>query len=414
MSAPASLAPTNPFGRCFVSYRRVRLPEITELVRALHELGVPTWQDLNNLDEEPLEPALREALADPNTASAVLWVTPDVTDSPIITNLEVPGLTRRATADNIFALVPVAAGGLDYDSAADAARSATTTTDLRTWNIARVKGDPATADDIHDVALRTLRRRVRAIHAYLEPAEPFIIDVYTRTPATLHPDAALTMDLTHLFDGRHAKDGAWNTVIRAIRTTLTKVAAHAPGRPVHLRGLVGLPTAVTLGSQVPAPAGLDVSWAQRTPGRPHALYTVSGAGAPNGFTVHLEDGIASAADVAVLVNVSEDTTPAFQATAGLGPYRGLVRATPTSGHPHFFASPGEALELARDVVRAIRSTRSRYGTIGEVHLFIAGPAGLAFLIGQLLNTLGVVVTYEHTSVSGTGNYTRAAVLEPST
>src|SRR5512133_3284228 len=116
---------TNPLGRCFVSYRRIRLAEINSLVQALHELGVPTWQDLHNLTEQPFESALRAVLDDPDTASGILWVTPEVADSLIVTNLEIPGLTRRAATDTVFALIPVAAGGLDYDGAADAAHSGT-------------------------------------------------------------------------------------------------------------------------------------------------------------------------------------------------------------------------------------------------------------------------------------------------
>jgi hypothetical protein len=43
---------------------------------------------------------------------------------------------------------------------------------------------------------------------------------------------------------------------------------------------------------------------------------------------------------------------------------------------------------------------------------MAVPVGLAFIIGQLLNTLGAVHTYEH--VPGHRNsYELAAVLEPS-
>ena len=413
MSDGTTVTTTNPLGRCFVSYRRIRLAEINSLVQALHELGVPTWQDLHNLTEQPFESALRAVLDDPDTASGILWVTPEVADSLIVTNLEIPGLTRRAATDTVFALIPVAAGGLDYDGAADAAHSGTDVTDLRTWNIIRVKNDPASAGDIHHVASRALERRIQAINSHLDAAAPLTIDVYTRAPATPNPDAALTIDFTHLFDGRLAKDGTWDTVTGAIRTTLTTVAVNAPGRSVHLRGLVGLPAAVALGASMPAPAGLDISWVQRTAGRLDALYTVRGAVAPSGFSVALHDGVATAANVAVLVNVSEDTTPAFQATAGLGRYRGFVRATPPDAYPHLFDSPAKALDLAHAVVRTIRTARSRYGNIGEVHLFIAGPAGLAFLLGQLLNTLGVVVTYEHTSVSGTGAYARAIELEPS-
>jgi hypothetical protein len=413
MTAAPAVTTTNPLGSCFVSYRRTRVREIAALVRALHELGIPTWQDLHDLDEQPLEAMLRTVLTDPNLASGVLWVTPEVAHSTIITDIEVPLLTGRATTDSVFALVPVAAGGLHYGNAAEAARSSTALVDLATWNISKLDSDPATADDITSVAERVLRRRVRAIHAYLPAHHPFVVDVYTRTPAAHRPDAALTIDFTHLFDGRTAKTGMWDSVTASLRTSLQRVASDAPGRPVHLRGLIGLPTAVALGTVVPSPSGIDAAWLQYTPGREECICTLTAAPDPTPFELKLTDGTPGAADLAVLVSVSENTVPAFQATTGLGPFRGIVHAAAPGAYPHQFDSAGQVVHLAREVVRVIRSARSRYGTIGAVHLFIAGPAGLAFLIGQLLNTLGVVTTYEHVGTSGTGTYARAAVLVPS-
>ena len=410
---PSAVTTTNPFGVCFVSYRRSRKYEVGDLVRALHEHGVPTWQDVDDLDEQPLEAALREVLADPNTASGVLWVTPEVAHSTVITDIEVPGLTDRAKADAVFALVPVAAGGLDYEQAAAAARSATRLVDLATWNIHKVTCDPATVADVVAVAQRVLRRRIRAVHAHLPVDAPFVIDIFTRTPVTRRPDAALTVDFPHLFDGRTAKSGAWDTVTTSLRAVLAHAAKFAPGRPVHLRGLVGLPTAVALGSYVPAPSGLDVAWFQHVPGQDPALYALGAAPVPSSFTIDLVDGTAGATDLAVLVSVSENVIPAFRATAGLGPFRGTVTATSPGRPPHTFDSPGSAVDLAHEVVRTIREARSRYGNIDTVHLFIAGPAGLAFLIGQLLNTLGAVATYEHMNTTGTGTYAEAVVLTPS-
>jgi hypothetical protein len=404
---------TNPFGWCFVSYRRARQLEIADLVRALHELGIPTWQDLHNLDEQPLEAALRAVLQDPNTASGVLWVTPEVRGSPVITNVEVPGLTDRADDDPVFTLVPVAAGGLDYEGAAAAARGATALVDLSTWNISKAEGDPATANDITRIAQRVLRRRVRAVHRHLAPGEPFVIDVYTRAPATHHLDAALTIDFTHLFRGRLAKPRMWDTVTTCLRTTLTQVAVDAPGRALHLRGLIGLPTAVALGVAAPAPSGFNAAWVQRTPGRSDSLYTLNARPAPSSFVVDLMDGSVAAADLAVLVSLTENTVPAFQATTGLGPFRGIVHASAPDGHPHLLDSPEHGVDLAQAVVRTMRSARSRYGHIGTVHLFIAGPAGLAFLIGQSLNTFGEVIAYEHLNGSGTGTYVPALSLTPS-
>ncbi len=42
---------TDATGRSFLSYRRTRLTEARLLVEAQHDLGIPTWQDLSELDE---------------------------------------------------------------------------------------------------------------------------------------------------------------------------------------------------------------------------------------------------------------------------------------------------------------------------------------------------------------------------
>ena len=365
-----------------------------------------------NLDEQPLEEGLRQVLTDPDTASAVLWITPEVAESVVIREVEIPALAARQRVDSTFALIPVAAGGLDYAAAAAVARSATSLVDLSAWNIARIQGDPASLDDVHAVAARVLHRRLQVINDHLDADAPVVVDVHTRGPVVWRRDATLTIDLTHLFDGRYATDESWQTVLRALGFTLNTIAVQAPGRPVHLRGLVGLPAAVALGACFPATASLDLSWVQYTPGLPESLFTVRAKAEPSGFTVRLQDNSLTATNIAVLVSVSEDTVPAFQATPELPPFRGVVHAS-TADALSPMLSPGQALDLAHTVIKTVRSARSRYGTVGEVHLFVAGPAGFAFLLGQLLNTLSSVVTYEHRSDSATGMYVNAATLLPS-
>ena len=72
---------TKPTGVSFISYRRSRLDEAELLINAQHDHGIPTWQDITDLPTGPTVPGLRKVLADPNTANALLWVTPDVADS---------------------------------------------------------------------------------------------------------------------------------------------------------------------------------------------------------------------------------------------------------------------------------------------------------------------------------------------
>lgn len=412
MTAPVET--TNPAGRCFISYRRSRLDEVRRLIAALHDHGVPTWQDLTDLDEEPLEPALRDVLTDPGTASGILWITPEAADSLVITGIEIPEMTVRAERGDAFYLIPVAAGGLDYAAAARITLPRTTLNDFGTWNIVQAVHNPINDADADLVARRTLARRVAAIHAAAPAGAPLVIDVYTRSPATHRPDAALTVDLTHRFAGRHADASAWQTrIVPALNTIIEAAARRAPGRPLHFRGLVGLPAATALGTMLLAPRAVSAAWMQYTPGRAETAYSLAEERRPSGFRVAMRDHRPDAVDLAVLINVSENTVPAIRATAGLPEFRGWVHADPPGAHPHLFRSPAEATDLAHEVMGTMRAARSRYGRVGDVHLFIAGPVGLAFLLGQLLNTFGTVRTYEHVNDHGIGHYSPAVTLSPS-
>ena len=105
---------TDPTGRSFLSYRRSRLSEAQTLIAYQHDIGIPTWQDIENLDEEPTEDAIRSVLSDSNTANAVMWLTPDVAESSMIRRVEAPLILNRHNRGDEFFVVPVAAGGLSY------------------------------------------------------------------------------------------------------------------------------------------------------------------------------------------------------------------------------------------------------------------------------------------------------------
>ena len=104
---------TDATGRSFLSYRRTRINEARLLIEAQHEVGIPTWQDLTELEEGHTEEQLRSALADPATANAVVWLTPDVETSTVITRVELPAIVARMEVKDRFFMIPVAAGGLD-------------------------------------------------------------------------------------------------------------------------------------------------------------------------------------------------------------------------------------------------------------------------------------------------------------
>src|SRR5437867_890448 len=112
---------TDPTGRSFLSYRRSRRHEAALMIAAQHEHGIPTWQDISDLDEGSTEEQVNAVLEDSATADAVMWLTPDVAESDFIRKVEVPAILRRVDRGDAFLAVPVAAGGLDYASAGEVA-----------------------------------------------------------------------------------------------------------------------------------------------------------------------------------------------------------------------------------------------------------------------------------------------------
>jgi hypothetical protein len=148
---------TDPTGVAFISYRRTRSDEIESLVRVLHDHGIPTWRDTDNLRNEQTEVELKRILRDPQTANAVLWVTPDVRDSPVIGRIEIPGIHTRHRANDSFFVVPVAANGIDYAGAEEIASQYLGLRDFKGWNFERVESSIAANGD----AVRSHQGRAR-------------------------------------------------------------------------------------------------------------------------------------------------------------------------------------------------------------------------------------------------------------
>jgi hypothetical protein len=131
---------TDPTGRSFLSYRRLRSQEAALLIAAQHDHGIPTWQDIQNLGSVPAEDEIRRTLADATTTSAVLYITPEVETSTIIRNVESPKIIQRAEAGDGFFVVPIGAGGLDYATAASISSNSLSAQNLADWNMHKAPG----------------------------------------------------------------------------------------------------------------------------------------------------------------------------------------------------------------------------------------------------------------------------------
>jgi hypothetical protein len=407
---------TDPTGRCFISYRRTRKDDVALLVSALHDHGIPTWQDVKDLGSVHTEDEIRRILADPATASAVLYITPDVEESAIIRQVEVPGLVNRAAARDGFFVVPVAAGGLDYAKAAAIASNHVSAQDLAAWNMHKIPHPALAASDAAEVARRVLVQRVSALHRALPGGEPLRLGLYVRRGAAFEAGVGLTLDWSARFAAKEAAASSWDeALLPAMSRIADAVRTHAPGRPVEAFGIPTLPAAAALGCAFLSTSGLQLSWRQVTPGKPEQIWTLTTSREESGFVTKVTSKDPAARDLAVLVSVTDSTEPLFAGfQRELPPLRAWTHIMNPGKYPYLVTSGGIASDIASKVQEALREARRSYGNIGTVHLFMAAPAGLAVMIGQSLNTFGSVQTYEHVPMDGTGTYRAAALLRPCT
>jgi hypothetical protein len=408
-------ASTDPTGRSFVSYRRTRLEEVHRLVQAQHEIGIPTWQDVEDLDEVQTEAELRRVLTDPKTANAVLWLTPDVANSATIRNVEAPLVVRRERKGDGFFFLPVAAGGLHYGSAAALVNDRLGFHDLSTWNFRQIRHDPATPEEIRGIATRVLARRLEAVHRWRPVDAPLRLRLMTWQRSTPEPGWAALVDWSHRFQGRRAEPEAWDTVLLPALSTLREaLRARAPGRPVEASGSCSISSGLALGRTFLSLDQIRLSWRQTAPDHPDQVWTLETPHEDTPVAAVTEPSRSEGTALAVLVSIAEDVEPAFGASrADLPPIRAAVRVRiPGENFQRFLiASPGQAAALAARIIGEVRRARRDYPA-ESLHLFAAIPVGLAVLLGQQLNTLGPIQIYEHEETDGVGRYRPELLLPP--
>ncbi len=356
---------------------------------------------------------MRRVLADPTTASAVLsFITPEVETSPIIRNVEVPKIIQRAEAADGFFVVPVAGGGLDYQQAAEATSNNLSAQNLADWNMHKVPAAVVSPTLAAQIANRVLGQRLSAIHRVLPQGAPLQVGMFVRRVPPFEPGRALTLDWAARFTEKEATPQIWHEVLLPALQRVANGIQHAPGRQIEAFGVPTLPAAAALGCAFLTTSGLGASWRQFTPGQPDQLWTMSQPRSDSGFAANLMSKDAGARDIAVLVSVADNVEPLFATyQKNLPSLRALVHITRPGSYPHRIGTSGEAADIALTFQDGVRLARREYGNIGTVHLFMSVPAGLAMLIGQLLNTFGVVQTYEHVASDGSGQY-RPALLRP--
>ena len=405
---------TLPTGKSFISYRRTRLDEVKELVASQKERGIPTWKDIEDLRTEPTETELRNVLGSNDIANVLLWITPDVGQSSMITRVEVPCAVERHKRQDGFFILPVAAGGLRYEEVGPILGNYSGITDLSSWNITKVDSAPATSEDIRKVSNVLLNQRLSAIHKDLRDGEPLRLVINTRSTTGHQTGIALDIDWTHRFtgaQGRSASSEDWQSkLLPALEDVARGIQRNSSNRKIIASGLASLPSATALGYHFMATRGIEIAWEQLYPDRSGQIWNLAAERKSSGYEVQTTPGYTTAEDLAVMVSVNADVEGAVAASRETtGSFRAYVHVK-SPEERQFLVSPGEALDVAQLTIEGARAARHKFGIRGQMHLFMAVPAGLAMMIGQLLNTLGPVHTYEHFQVDAMGIYEPAALL----
>jgi hypothetical protein len=410
---------TDATGACFLSYRRTRAADAAVLIAAQRDRGIPVWQDIADLGSTLTEEDLRRVLGEPSVASAVMFVTPDVKTSAMIRNVEAPLILRRHLRADGFVAVVVAAGGLEYKDIDSVVGSQVGPAYMPAWNIRKIASDPTSEQDAADISDFVLDHRLIAVTRQLAQGDPLNLVFSSRSPLMKKLGWALAADLTHRFDGRLARAGAWDKhILPGMRSIRSAAQRRAADREVRCSGQLCLPGAVALGAEFLSVAGLRAGWMQDlgTFGGQQELWGLHIA--PAATTTLLAESLPAKVDVTALAlivsvthNIMDDVRSCFDTDF---PFRAIVHVhdplLQSGGRRQLSAS--EAVQVAHQAIGALREAWAKYKVRGTVHLFLAVPAGLAFMIGQLLNGFGEVQTYEH--IPGQKPcYVPAALLRPS-
>ena len=355
-----------------------------------------------------LERALTQGLS-----GAVLIATPDIADSEIVRERELPRLLELDRADSfsmcIANSIPRATGSLKCDYAApDRLLRLTPTQPLADKKQANVLRPSGQLDIIRDLVMHRVEERKPVIS---REGRAFTIKIQSR-PAAFAIDAGaedLHIRVQAPTSGRLPRLKG----LKLLQKTLGLVgdAVHASGaQKVEISGGAHLSVAIALGAALPSTEfnelqvvdSYDQIWNSSRPSTENLPEIRT-------ETLQRSDTPSAVSRVAVFITLSPDPDrEAFRSLIEGGPGFDVALAL-SAGDGHI--DPSSAGALSEALSAKIRDVASTFGR-SEVHLAYHGPYGLGVLIGRRLNTLRTVV-YEWTGeLTNRDRYVPVMTLEP--
>ena len=390
-TSPSKDSKVDPHGPVFVSYRHSDGKAIAEsLAWALRAAGVPVWHDVTDLPPGDTDRRLEEALAS-GLSGAVILVTPEIEQSQVIRDLELPRLLdlERDTEFTLGLGSIVEAfgnpGQLDYSAPDRLLRQSPGR--LEQFNQTRVVDLKEQAR----LASALSRRRLELLRPAIEAAGGvLVVDVQTRVPpAASARGGDLVLRLRPPMEGERRPHRSGLEDFQRFLGELPQLIAISGAQAVRVRGGAHLSVACALGAALPTTLTGTVEVVD-TAGH---TWTLSGqAPAPSGE------------------RLCEAVTPPGY-NYGHGPVLAFIDLLPQpsdaafdailrSGRPAFtgvlhlrsraagLLNPGQAEMLVGELNAGIRSLANTHRTT-EVHLLLRCPYPVAVLLGRTLNTLTI-------------------------
>lgn len=379
----------DPLGPVFISYRQSDgMPLAVALAWALRAAGVPVWHDQTDLPPGDTAKRLQQALAS-GLSGAILVVTPEITYSGVVRDVELPALLELAK-DPAFTLSIVSTIPHPEDPAKLDYRAPDQLLGTPEGTLSAINQSPgATPAERVEVARAQSRRRLEHMRRHIADAGgELLLDLQTRVPpfAARH-DAHLVVRLRPPLEGQRRPHAGGLEDLKGFLGQLPQLAAIGGASSMRVRGGAHLSVACAFGAAVPTTLLGSVEVID-TFGEPWLLSGQAPAHAADPLVVPVEPPTHGQDRGPVLVYVDllpQRSDAAFDDLVASADFAGVVHLRPVADG---LLESARAADLVGAVIAATRELANTHRTT-EVHLLLRCPYPMALLMGRSLNTLTV-------------------------
>ena len=253
------------------------------------------------------------------------------------------------------------------------------------------------------IRLNRIEGQIKGLKKMVTEGRP-CVEILTQLASTQEALDALEercvsiLDLVPYFDGRYVRNHcSWKEkIIPELQAFLTKLAHESD----HLRLIIDahLSVAFAAGAVLNVKSGKHVEVEQRTDGR--RFWSVKDT-APNPAWPKIifeeEDVSEGGNSIALAISLTHDVSPAVRASVKSMslPVRTILHCKLQTGFSQRSTYSGRhASMLAEAIVQKLQTVSQSFGSQRHTHIFMAGPNGFAFFLGQHQKAIGPASIYE--------------------